>query len=148
MIMNLTDAYKLVLNDLSVRSKLNDTIVSTLNPILDSLISSDMEKNKFKVEPVKNLPGIAVKDLIAELSAIEDQEQLVVYHYATFDDLVETHGFYNITPELLKEFIDDAGNEYFLLIFMEGGTGFYDDLCEFLQEEIGEGNTEDEMFGW
>jgi hypothetical protein len=146
--MNLKDAYKLVLNDLHDKSKLNDTILNTLEPILDSLISSSMEKDKFKVEPVKNLPGIAVKDLVAELSAIEDQNQLVVYHYSTFDDLVETHGFYNLTPELLKEFIDDAGNEYFLLTFMEGGTGFYDDLCEFLEEETGEGNTEDEMFGW
>lgn len=146
--MNIKDAYKLVLNDLHAKSKLNDTILNTLEPILDSLVSSDMEKDKFKVEPVKNLPGIAVKDLVAELSAIQNQEQLVAYYYTTFDDLVETHGFYSLTPELLKEFMDDAGDEYFLLTFMEGGTGFYDDLCEFLVEETGEGNTEDEAFEW
>lgn len=89
-----------------------------------------------------------IKELIAELSAIENQEQLIVYHYATFTDLVETSGFYNLTPELLKEFMDDAGDEYFLLTFMEGGTGFYSDLCEFLVEETGQGNPEDEAFEW
>jgi predicted RNA-binding protein with EMAP domain len=148
MVMNLTDAYKLVLNDLHSRSKLNETILSTLEPILDSLVSSKIEQNNPKVEPVKNLLGVSVKDLVAELSAIEDQNQQIVYDYHTFTDLVETYGFHNLTPDLLKEFIDDAGDEYFLLTFMEGGSGFYDDLCEFLEEETGEGNTEDEMFGW
>jgi hypothetical protein len=97
---------------------------------------------------MSQLPGKTIKELIAELSAIENQDQLVAYHYVTFDDLVETYGFHNLTPDLLKEFIDDAGDEYFLLTFMEGGSGFYDDLCEFLEEETGEGNTEDEIFGW
>ena len=88
-----------------------------------------------------------IKELIAELSAIENQDQMIVYDYHTFTDLVETYEFFNLTPELLKEFIDEVGDEYFLLTFMEGGSGFYDDLCEFLEEETGIGNPADEIFG-